>query len=127
MSRLRPDRQALADQILAILRDEDGFPMSTGDVAARLPMKLILRQRPLRVDRPRPECWPDDVVDYGDGGPSPCDRCGIWHITPVWRYRQAEDIRSLLNKLDRDGLVEKLSFPDVFPRRDYWRREDTDR
>lgn len=123
--RISPHRQALTDQIVAVLRGADGFPLSTGDVAKALGDRLVTFSwnRPPRP-LPRPQCWPDDVIDDGNRSNTWCVRCRRGHQQPVWRTYGAEDVRSLLNRLARDGEVEKVVLDGQ--RQHYWRRDDSD-
>lgn len=92
---------ARQDAILAVLRDAEGFPLSTGEVARSLGYKEIGH-------------------DWGSHGRYPCDRCGKYHRGgPVWRRLEAQDVRSLLVRLERDGLVERVRVESA--RCFYWR------
>ena len=86
---------ALQDQMLAILRDTDGFPLSTGDIAKQMGTKTVERRG-----------W--------------CRSCGHAHVC---RLAQdpicAEDIRPVLVRMDRDGVIEKIVVEGH--RKHYWR------
>lgn len=116
-------RQALADQAVAVLRGANGFPMSTGAIATALGGRLVGFDARKEVGR-RPPCWPDDLEDPGLDGTWSCARCGVFHRPPVWRKYQAEDVRPLLNRLAREGQIEKVVLDNT--RDHYWRRDDTD-
>lgn len=122
--RVSAKTQALADQIIAILRDADGFPISTGEIASQLGGRWRAWQHHDPAKQPRPPCWTDDVVDEGLTGQAWCQKCDGFHRPPVWRNLDAQDIRGLLNRLARDGEIEKVAFSDN--RVHYWRRDDTD-
>lgn len=96
---MRLDLWARQDAILAVLRDAEGFPLSTGQIARALGMKQIGHD------------W--------RGGQSPCHRCGRWHAPPVWREVDAQDIRGLLNRMAKAELVEKIVLESQ--RHHYWR------
>jgi hypothetical protein len=118
-------RQALADQCVAILRDADGFPLSTHEIATKLGDRLVTfswaDKRPVP---PRPACWPPDIDGDIVHDSAWCHRCGTRHRQPVWRDYDGQDIRGLLNRLAKSGEVEKVAFDGI--RQHYWRREDTD-
>lgn len=118
--RISTKNQALVDQLLAILRDGDGFPLSTGDIARQLGDRLVAyrHHRPL-MPRVRPACWPDGYQDEGLDGRAFCWRCDGFHVPPIWRNYDAQDIRYLLNRLARDGEVEKVLIENI--RHHYWR------
>jgi hypothetical protein len=120
--RLSPKRQALVDQFVAVLRDAEGFPLSTGQIAGALGDRLVSYHRNQRPDRPA--CWPDDVKDPGVTGRALCCRCHCYHREPVWRPYHAEDVRPLLHGLARNGAIEKVTVESH--RQFYWRRDDTD-
>jgi hypothetical protein len=117
--RIAPRREALADQIVAILREADGFPQSTGDIARQLGDRLHSwphHQPPLG---PRPPCWPDEHDDQGLTGQAWCNRCNGFHRPPVWRRWDANDIRPILNRLAAQGQAEKVVLDGM--RHHYWR------
>jgi hypothetical protein len=121
-----PHNQALSDQIVAILRDANGFPLSTGEIAKQLGGRLVSYPHQPLPPLPRPKCWPADMVE-----PEPqsrfdpwCHQCGRNHREPVWRPYDAQLIRPLLNRLAKTNEVEKVVLDST--RNHYWRRDDSD-
>lgn len=96
---LSPKIQARQDQILAVLRDANGFPLSTSAIAKTLGFKQIGH------DWNTKRAW--------------CSRCRAHHESPVWRRIDAQDIRGLLNRLAFNGTIEKIVLADY--RQHYWR------
>lgn len=124
--RLGPKNRALADQVVAVLREADGFPLSTGHIARSLGERFVVFvwHKPSPTDRPA--CWPEDYADEGLVGNTSCDRCGRrFHRPPVWRQYEAQDVRGLLNNLAKRGEVEKVVL-EGDNRVHYWRRDDSD-
>lgn len=119
------ERKALADQVVAVIRNADGFPVSTGAIAKALGDRLVTFPQSAPPAKPRPPCWPQDVVDPERANDCWCSRCGGFHREPVWRSYQGSDILPLLRVLERQGEVERVVIDGV--RNHYWRREDTDR
>lgn len=111
---------ALTDQILAVLRDADGFPIGTGEIARSLGDRMVSWPSWERKPIDRPQCWPDDYEDEGLTQTACCYHCGgRFHRQPVWRGYQAQDIRPLLNRLVRQQTIEKI-VPEG-SRAHYWR------
>ena len=117
--KVQPKTRALMDQILAVLQDADGFPMSTGEIARQLGGHLVGWRTPASPKRLRPACWTEDIVDSGGYDRYWCYQCQNSHQLPVWRPYEAQDIRSMLNQLTRTGQVQKLEFDGVH--RLHWR------
>lgn len=94
--------------------------MSTAAIAGALGGHLIGFTARKAVNQ-RPPCWPDDLEDPGLEGSWGCDRCARFHRPPVWRSYRAEDVRPLLDRLARQGQVEKIVLDAT--RNHYWRAE----
>jgi hypothetical protein len=104
-----PRRQAVADQVLAVLASTGGFPVSTGQVCHRLGDRLVHLPRPPATPLPpRPACWPPDLVDPNERTQGRCVRCECWHRSPIWRAWTADDIRPMLTRMAAAEVVERI-------------------
>lgn len=125
--RVRIKARAVADQLVAVLRAADGFPISTADAAHALGERFVLPRS--WIVEYRPSCWPADYVEEApkDGWfddddedrrrrgarcwamqESFCDRCRGFHREPVWQRYEADNVRGALNRLAAEGEIEKV-------------------
>jgi hypothetical protein len=79
---------ALRDQVATVLREAEGFPLRVSQIRKELGMQQVdFRQRYGDIDR----------------GTSFCARCRGFHGSPVWRYPDETDVRTVLLRMERDG------------------------
>lgn len=90
-----PENLARQDRVLAILRDNDGFPVSARDIASALNETKTWTHR------------------------CKCHLCGHQHTASREYPVRGDDLLPMLRRLDRKGLVERVSMPSA--RRAYWR------
>lgn len=93
--RLAPRTVATIDRVMAILRDAEGFPLSTGEIARQLGVIGVYRST-IR-----------------------CAGCDHVHVHERPRRATVETVRPLLKRLEADGRVEGIK--SEFNRHFYWR------
>lgn len=100
MTTLTARNVALTDQVLAVLADEGGLPVSTVGLLDRLNAHY-------------PEPTLRDLLDAADSGELSGDGPRPLRVSHA-------DLLRVLNRLAKRGEVEKIAVPDVRCR--YWRR-----
>ena len=98
------------DQVAAVVRGANGFPLATGEVGRRTGWRLahVGHQEVPPQLAVRPECWPEHVDRADAGYVLTCARCDDRHAPPVWREYDGMAVRPALVRLERQGLVRRF-------------------